>query len=250
MNIPLPPSLPFLEMNINNNNPLAITENDDAPPRASTEAARVSEPNNNSNNRDEGGANNSGTCIEKKRDEDDESMEEDPAAPATVFKICLNQHQSNLRHKMSVPELCRNFRFEVYCCFHFSRTLSLSLRPSWPFVVFQFCPIFPPFPLSLSLSVRLVVFHQFFLSNSSFFLFKLLFLQHAPLVAGYRSSEIGVSIVGHFNISLTFPSEFQYQLFKHTTDCFPPSYMPSLSFSFFSIITVFMFLTCRAAFAA
>lgn len=31
-------------------------------------------------------------------------------APATVFRIRLKQPPSNLRHKMSVPELCRNFR--------------------------------------------------------------------------------------------------------------------------------------------
>lgn len=39
-------------------------------------------------------------------------------APATVFRIRLKQPPSNLRHKMSVPELCRNFR---------SVTLSINL---------------------------------------------------------------------------------------------------------------------------
>lgn len=37
-------------------------------------------------------------------------MEEDPVNPATVFSIRLKQPRSNLLHKMSVPELCRNFR--------------------------------------------------------------------------------------------------------------------------------------------
>lgn len=36
--------------------------------------------------------------------------DEFPASPATVFRIRLKQPPSNLRHKMRVPELCRNFR--------------------------------------------------------------------------------------------------------------------------------------------
>lgn len=40
----------------------------------------------------------------------DDPMEEDPVGPATVFCIRLKQPRSNLLHKMSVPELCRNFR--------------------------------------------------------------------------------------------------------------------------------------------
>jgi hypothetical protein len=41
----------------------------------------------------------------------DDPMEEDSAlSPATVFCIRLKQPRSNLLHKMSVPELCRNFR--------------------------------------------------------------------------------------------------------------------------------------------
>lgn len=39
-----------------------------------------------------------------------EPMEEDLVGPATVFTIRLKQPLSNLQHKMSVPELCRNFR--------------------------------------------------------------------------------------------------------------------------------------------
>lgn len=31
-------------------------------------------------------------------------------SPATVFRIRLKQPPSSLRHKMRVPELCRNFR--------------------------------------------------------------------------------------------------------------------------------------------
>jgi hypothetical protein len=32
------------------------------------------------------------------------------ASPATVFWIRLKQSPASLRHKMRVPELCRNFR--------------------------------------------------------------------------------------------------------------------------------------------
>lgn len=41
---------------------------------------------------------------------DDDPMEEDTVNPANVFCIRLKQPKSNLLHKMSVPELCRNFR--------------------------------------------------------------------------------------------------------------------------------------------
>lgn len=44
----------------------------------------------------------------------DDPMEEDSVNPATVFCIRLKQPRSNLLHKMSVPELCRNFRY--FCC--------------------------------------------------------------------------------------------------------------------------------------
>lgn len=40
----------------------------------------------------------------------DDNMEVDSVNPATVFCIRLKQPRSNLLHKMSVPELCRNFR--------------------------------------------------------------------------------------------------------------------------------------------
>lgn len=40
----------------------------------------------------------------------DQPMEEDSVNPATVFTIRLRQSKANLMHKMSVPELCRNFR--------------------------------------------------------------------------------------------------------------------------------------------
>ncbi|TQD68774.1 hypothetical protein C1H46_045693 [Malus baccata] len=43
-------------------------------------------------------------------DEPDDPMEEDAVNPAAVFCIRLKQPRSNLQHKMSVPELCRNFR--------------------------------------------------------------------------------------------------------------------------------------------
>jgi hypothetical protein len=41
----------------------------------------------------------------------DDPMEEDSVSPATVFCIRLKQPRSNLQYKMSVPELCRNFRY-------------------------------------------------------------------------------------------------------------------------------------------
>ncbi|KAF4363810.1 hypothetical protein F8388_000475 [Cannabis sativa] len=44
-------------------------------------------------------------AVEKPED----PMEEDSVSPATVFCIRLKQPRSNLLHKMSVPELCRNF---------------------------------------------------------------------------------------------------------------------------------------------
>ncbi|KAI6703785.1 hypothetical protein NL676_012921 [Syzygium grande] len=48
-------------------------------------------------------------------EEEGEPMEEDPASPATVFSIRLKQPRSNLMHKMSVPELCRNFSAVAWC---------------------------------------------------------------------------------------------------------------------------------------
>lgn len=40
----------------------------------------------------------------------EQPMDEDSVIPATVFTIMLKQSKSDLQHKMSVPELCRNFR--------------------------------------------------------------------------------------------------------------------------------------------
>ncbi|GKV13821.1 hypothetical protein SLEP1_g24794 [Rubroshorea leprosula] len=37
-------------------------------------------------------------------------MEDDTVSPVTVFCIRLKQPRSNLQRKMSVLELCRNFR--------------------------------------------------------------------------------------------------------------------------------------------
>ncbi|GMP72486.1 hypothetical protein CsSME_00030510 [Camellia sinensis var. sinensis] len=42
-------------------------------------------------------------------------MEVDAVNPATVFCIGLQQPRSNLMHKMSVPELCRNFSSVAWC---------------------------------------------------------------------------------------------------------------------------------------
>lgn len=50
-----------------------------------------------------------GPVVEEKSMGD--PMEEDPVSSATVFCIRLKQPRSNLQHKMSVPELCRNFRY-------------------------------------------------------------------------------------------------------------------------------------------
>ncbi|KAM7262716.1 hypothetical protein ACFE04_000399 [Oxalis oulophora] len=41
--------------------------------------------------------------------------EEDSVSPATVFCIRLKQPMSNLQHKMSVPELCRDFSAVAWC---------------------------------------------------------------------------------------------------------------------------------------
>ncbi|TYI04581.1 hypothetical protein ES332_A10G028800v1 [Gossypium tomentosum] len=46
---------------------------------------------------------------------EDTVMEEDPVNPATVFCIWLKQPKSNLRYKMRVPELCRNFSAVAWC---------------------------------------------------------------------------------------------------------------------------------------
>ncbi|XP_009596704.1 mediator of RNA polymerase II transcription subunit 16 isoform X1 [Nicotiana tomentosiformis] len=47
--------------------------------------------------------------------DNDDPMEEDSVNPATVFCIRLKQPRSNLLHKMSVPELCRNFSAVAWC---------------------------------------------------------------------------------------------------------------------------------------
>ncbi|KAF7840252.1 mediator of RNA polymerase II transcription subunit 16 isoform X1 [Senna tora] len=45
----------------------------------------------------------------------EDPMDEDSPSPATVFCIRLKQPRSNLLHKMSVPELCRNFSAVSWC---------------------------------------------------------------------------------------------------------------------------------------
>ncbi|RAL49659.1 hypothetical protein DM860_001950 [Cuscuta australis] len=45
----------------------------------------------------------------------DDLMEEDHVGSSTVFCIRLKQPRSNLLHKMSVPELCRNFSAITWC---------------------------------------------------------------------------------------------------------------------------------------
>lgn len=55
-------------------------------------------------------ADSAGGAEEEAVEKPDDPMEEDSVSPATVFCIRLKQPRSNLLHKMSVPELCRNFR--------------------------------------------------------------------------------------------------------------------------------------------
>ncbi|XVF87510.1 hypothetical protein PTKIN_Ptkin18bG0125800 [Pterospermum kingtungense] len=45
----------------------------------------------------------------------EDTMEDDPVNPATVFFVRLKQPRSNLLHKMSVPERCRNFSAVAWC---------------------------------------------------------------------------------------------------------------------------------------
>ncbi|XP_057950356.1 mediator of RNA polymerase II transcription subunit 16 [Malania oleifera] len=56
-----------------------------------------------------------GVAEEEAAEKADDPMEEDPVRPATVFCIRLKQPRSNLLHKMSVPELCRNFSAVAWC---------------------------------------------------------------------------------------------------------------------------------------
>lgn len=69
--------------------------------------------------------------VEEKSAEGDDQMEVDPVSPATVFCVTLKQPNSNLLHKMSVPELCRNFRSPPH--------LLLSLPQSFQIHLFFFC---------------------------------------------------------------------------------------------------------------
>lgn len=52
--------------------------------------------------------------VDGEKEDDNNNMEVDPVSPATVFCVKLKQPNSNLLHKMSVPELCRNFRFDSF----------------------------------------------------------------------------------------------------------------------------------------
>ncbi|KAK4798651.1 hypothetical protein SAY86_030977 [Trapa natans] len=54
-------------------------------------------------------------CLDHGRVRAADLMEEDLVGPATVFTIRLKQPLSNLQHKMSVPELCRNFSAVAWC---------------------------------------------------------------------------------------------------------------------------------------
>ncbi|KAH7838602.1 hypothetical protein Vadar_028814 [Vaccinium darrowii] len=61
----------------------------------------------------DGGEEEAAEVVEAEKMED--LMEEDGLNPATVFCIRLKQPRSNLMHKMSVPELCRNFSAVAWC---------------------------------------------------------------------------------------------------------------------------------------
>lgn len=54
------------------------------------------------------------TTEDELMEKPDDSMDEDLVSPATVFRIKLKQPRSNLQYKMSVPELCRNFRLVLH----------------------------------------------------------------------------------------------------------------------------------------
>ncbi|KAK3188022.1 hypothetical protein Dsin_027583 [Dipteronia sinensis] len=56
-----------------------------------------------------------GVVEEEVAGKEEDPMEEDSVNPATVFCIRLKQPRSNLQHKMSVPELCRNFSAVAWC---------------------------------------------------------------------------------------------------------------------------------------
>ncbi|GMH05436.1 hypothetical protein Nepgr_007276 [Nepenthes gracilis] len=61
-----------------------------------------------------GGTDSEEEATEKSTTADD-PMDADSANPATVFCIRLKQPRTNLQHKMSVPELCRNFSAVAWC---------------------------------------------------------------------------------------------------------------------------------------
>lgn len=64
---------------------------------------------------------------EKDKDNNNNNMDVDSLSPATVFCVKLKQPNSNLLHKMSVPELCRNFRLYKDFDLFFSIEKSLNL---------------------------------------------------------------------------------------------------------------------------
>ncbi|KAG0447071.1 hypothetical protein HPP92_028517 [Vanilla planifolia] len=62
-----------------------------------------------------GGAELEGGPEKEEGDRPMDAGDEPPPSPATVFRIRLKQPPSNLRHKMRVPELCRNFSAVAWC---------------------------------------------------------------------------------------------------------------------------------------
>lgn len=68
--------------------------------------------------------------MEKSMVVSDDPMDDDSVNnPATVFCIKLKQPRSNLLHKMSVPDLCRNFRyFSLFNFFEICIIFSSYLR--------------------------------------------------------------------------------------------------------------------------
>lgn len=82
------------------------------PPPPPTEKAETIAPAEDEEDEDEGHPPMGLVVLEKEAvgSTADDPMDVDNVNPATVFCIRLKQPKSNLLHKMSVPELCRNFR--------------------------------------------------------------------------------------------------------------------------------------------
>ncbi|CAL5412206.1 unnamed protein product [Camellia sinensis] len=88
------------------NSPSCVANQD--PEEESTTVPSSSEATKGSEKAQDGGGGGEEVAVE-------DPMEVDAVNPATVFCIGLQQPRSNLMHKMSVPELCRNFSSVAWC---------------------------------------------------------------------------------------------------------------------------------------